>query len=114
MEKATAVDRVEAVDILRRVDRLDHGAGLVVRRQRQLDQDAVHRRVGVQARDDRQEFGGPGIGRKADRAGPQPGLLRRAVLVADVNGTGRVVANEDHRQAGLVRQHPDPGGDGGT
>ena len=44
------IDRVEAVHVLGRVDRLDHRAGADMRRQRQLHQDAVHRIVGVQAR----------------------------------------------------------------
>ena len=51
------IDRVEAVHVLGRVDRLDHRAGADLLGQRQLHQDAVHRRVGIEPRDHRQQFG---------------------------------------------------------
>ncbi len=49
-EPAGIVD-VEAVDVLGRVDRGDHRLLVDLRRQRQLDEDAVDRVVGVEPRD---------------------------------------------------------------
>ena len=46
--KPAGIDRVEAVDVLGRIDRGDDLLRVDVRGQRQLHQDAVHRRIGVQ------------------------------------------------------------------
>ena len=49
--KPAGVHRMEAVDVLGRVDRLDHPRRVDLRRQRQLDQDPVDLRVGVELAD---------------------------------------------------------------
>jgi hypothetical protein len=51
------VERVEAVDVLGRVDRGDHPRGVDLRRQRQLDEDAVDALVGVELRDQVEQLG---------------------------------------------------------
>ena len=48
---------MKAVDVLARIDPLGHALAVDVRRQRQLHQDAVHRRVGVERVDEREELG---------------------------------------------------------
>ena len=63
-EKADVRD-VEPVDILGRVDRVDHQVGVQMPRQRQLHQDAMHRRIGVEPADQRQQIGLGGLGRQA-------------------------------------------------
>jgi hypothetical protein len=50
------VVRVETVDVLRRVDALEHGDRGNVRRQRQLDKNAVDRRVGIEPVDQREQL----------------------------------------------------------
>ena len=72
------VGRVEAVDVLGRVDEVEEGAPVERRRQRQLEQDAVDVLVGVELRDERGELGrrvvAAGSCRVAER---MPDLLRR-------------------------------------
>ena len=46
--------RMEAVDILVRVNAADDARGIDLRRQRQLHQNAVHRGIGIQLGDQRQ------------------------------------------------------------
>ena len=55
---------MKAVDILGGVDALHHHVGVEMLRQRQLDEDAVHRGIGVQAIDKPQEFVRLGVGRE--------------------------------------------------
>ena len=66
---------MEAVHVLVRIDRLDHRLRDDVSGQRQLHQDAVHRRIGVEAGDlGDQRFLGR-IGRQADRGAAIPTAL---------------------------------------
>ena len=53
----TDVFGMEAVHVLARIDAMDQAGGIRNTRQRQLHQDAVDRRIGVQAIDQRQQFG---------------------------------------------------------
>ena len=89
---------VEAVDVLRRVDGVDDEVGIEVLRQRQLDEDAVHRRVGVQPRDERQKIGLGGLGGQLVLEGRHPGLGRLLALVADVDLARRVLAHQHDRK----------------
>ena len=59
------IERVEAVDVLGRIDRVDHALRIDLLRQRQLHQDAVDRVVGVELRDQRQQLGLAGRRRQA-------------------------------------------------
>ena len=97
------------------IDGLQHGAGGDVRRQRELDEDGVHVRVRVECRQRGQQIGlgWCRAGRRMVRAS-QARLPRGAVLVADIDGAGRVLADQDDGQAGLVGQRGDVGGEGGA
>ena len=52
----------DAVDVLGRVDRLERGPLVDLRRDGVLQQDAVHRGVGGELADERDQFGGGGVG----------------------------------------------------
>ena len=75
--------------------------------QRQLHQDAVDLRVGVEAVDQGQQFVVAGVGRQVvvDRADAH--FLRRTAFVAHIDAGGRIVADQHHRQARarLARRH---------
>ena len=47
---------MKAVDILRRVDRLEHRVGIDLRRQGELDKNAMHGGIGVERGDSAQHF----------------------------------------------------------
>ncbi len=93
--------RVEAVDVLQRIDPLDDLVFVDVIGQRQLHQDAVDRRVRVELVDQRQDVGFGRVGGQVVIARRDAGLFACAALVADINPRGRVFPNEDHGQAGL-------------
>ena len=61
-------------------------AGVGDARQRQLHQDAVDRGIGIEPVDQRQQFGFRGAGRQVVVERPDADLLRRAALVAHVDG----------------------------
>ena len=68
-EEQPGVDGMEAVDVLDRIDGADHAALVDLRRQRQLDEDAVDRVVGVQLRDEVEQLGSVvSSGRRRSRA----------------------------------------------
>ena len=71
-EQPADVERVEAVDVLRRIDRLEHARGVDLLRQRQLDQDAVHRRVGVERCDLREQVASADVGRQLEQPPSMP------------------------------------------
>ena len=64
------IERVKAVDVLERVNPFDHGRLVDLPGQRQLHQDAMDRRIGVQAVDCGQEL--VLSGRRSAAAGPFP------------------------------------------
>ncbi|MNT93800.1 hypothetical protein D3C72_2353580 [compost metagenome] len=92
---------MEAVDVLGRVDGLQHRGFVDVLGQRQLHQDAVHRGVAIQLGDQRQHLGGAGLGRQAVFEGADARLAGAQHLVAHVHVAGRVVADQHHRQRRL-------------
>ena len=85
-----------------RANRLEDPVRVEVLRQRQLHEDAVHRRIRVQPGNVAEQFGFGRFGRQACEKGADADLLARLDLVAHVHGRGRVVAHEDHREAGRV------------
>src|SRR5215210_2934044 len=115
-EQEPRVDRVEAVDVLHRVDRLDHALLGDLVGERQLHEDPVDRGVGVQLADQRQQLLLARLGRQSQVARLDPDLERRAVLHPDVDVRGGVVADEDRgdpdraRECGHLGRHlrPDP------
>ena len=70
-EEQPGVDGMEAVDVLDRIDGADDAALVDLRGQRQLDEDAVDRVVGVQLRDEVEQLA---LGR----------LLRQAQVSASI------------------------------
>ena len=97
-QRAGAAD-VKTVHILGRRDRLDDLLRVDVRRQRQLNQDAVNRRVIVQRLDARQQFGFQHVGRVALQHRMQAVVFASLDLVAHIHLAGRAVADQHHGQS---------------
>jgi len=76
--------RVEAIDILARVDAVDEAAGIADAGQRQLDQNPVYRRVCVQPVDQGEQFRLTGARRKVVIQRADADFGRRAAFVAHV------------------------------
>ena len=93
------VDRVDAVDVLRGVDRLDHAVLVDVVGQRQLDEDAVDVVVGVQLGDAREQLVLRRVGGQPEVARVDAGLRRGLLLQVDVDVRGGVVADEHRGEA---------------
>ena len=81
-DQAADVVEVEAVDVLLHRDALEHMRHVDMRRQRQLHQDAVHRRIGVERIDARQQLRSPassaGMWRSSER---MPVSLQALILL---------------------------------
>ena len=93
--------RVEAVHVLGRVDPVQDLLAVDVLRQRELDQDAVDRWVGVEPVDDRRAAR-PRTSSPAGGSSPSACRLPRTPsLGAHVDGARRVVAHEHGREARL-------------
>src|SRR3990167_2534243 len=101
LDKATAVLGMETIDILQRVDGLEHAVLVDMVGQRQLNQDAVDCRVGVKPLDQLKQGGFARVGRQLvlDRA--NSGFLGAQHLVAYINLAGRVAAYQHHSQPWL-------------
>nr|CUV15163.1 protein of unknown function [Ralstonia solanacearum] len=104
------VGDVEAVDILFGRDGLQHLVAVDVLGQRQLDQDAVDARVAVQRVDAAEQVGLGQVGRVAVEDGQEAVVFARLDLVAHVDLAGRVVADQDDGEAGLVAASGESGG----
>ena len=100
------VVRVEPVHVLGGVDALQHGRRADVRRQRQLDEDAVDRRVRVQPVDQREELGLARGGGQVVRDRDDARFLAGAALVAHVDRRGGVVAHHDDGEPGPAARLP--------
>lgn len=98
--KPSGVLDVESVDILGRIDGGDHPRGVDLARQRKLHQNPVDRIVGVESADQVEQL------RFRNRIGQMvgealhPGSLRRLALRPDIDGAGRVLADQDGGKAG--------------
>ncbi|MNR28436.1 hypothetical protein D3C85_1457600 [compost metagenome] len=75
MHQAADVFPMKTVDVLDRVNGMDHRLLVDMRRQGQLHQDAVHRAVGVQLRNQFQHLVLAGIFRQAVLQGSDADLL---------------------------------------
>ena len=98
-------DRGQAIDVLARVDPVDHRLLVEMVGKRQLDEDAVDRGIGVEPVDQRVQrllggIGGKQVLEALHAAGH--GLL---ALVADIDLAGRILADQHHREPRLA-----PGG----
>ena len=102
------IDRVEAVDILGRINRGNHGIRIEMGRQRQLDQYAIHRRVGIERRHHSQQFRlCRGFGQHM-LDGIQARFLGHFDFGADIDLRSRIGADQNHRKAGhrmMARQN---------
>ena len=102
MHEETRVRGGEAVDVLGRVDQPDELVLVEVVGQRQLEQDAVHAVVGVQVADQLGELLRRHVaaGLVVERLDAHLGGV--LALHAHVDGGGRVVADQDRREARLA------------
>ena len=94
------VVRMKAVDVLARVDALGHSLRIDLLRQRQLDQDPVHRRVGIQLVDQRQQLVFRRVGRQVVRKRQHVRGFGEFALVAHVDLRGRVFADQHDGEPG--------------
>ena len=89
---------VEAVDVLARVDPLDDPSFVDVVRQRQLHEEAVDGRIGVEGLDGVEQIGLGHVGRQSADLAAHAGLAAGVLLAADVDLAGRILADQDDRQ----------------
>ena len=75
---------MEAIDILARVDAVDEAAGVGYAGQRQLHQDAVHLRVGIEPVDQGEQLRFSGARGQVEIECGDAHLVGRAALVAHV------------------------------
>ena len=76
---------MEPVHILGRINRVDDQIAVQMFRQRQLHEDAMHRRIGVQLGDQRQQISLGSVGGQLVFKAVHPGLMGLHALVADVD-----------------------------
>ena len=106
--QAADIDRMEAVDVLGRVDRIDHLPRIDLPWQGQLHQNAVDVIVMIEPVDFLKKIGFAHRCVKDELRSAESDLLRFARLAADVNLRGRVIAYADGDQTGAVgkrREH---------
>jgi hypothetical protein len=112
------IDRMEAVDILVRIDAEQHLLGIEMRGKRQLDQDTVHRGIGIELLDQRQQLGLARVRGQAVLEALHARLARGLALAADIDGGGGVLADQHHRQPGRAARRlaecGNPFGDAGA
>ena len=89
---------MDPVDVLLRRDRLDDPVLVEVARQRQLDEEAVDRVVGVERRDRREDVLLGRVRRELDVARLHARGGRGLLLQVDVDVRSGVVADEDGRE----------------
>ena len=97
--EASGIDRMQTIDILCRIDGVDDGLCVQALRQRQLHQNAMHARIGIELCDQRQQIGLRRVRSELvleRRHARGFGLLR---LVAHVDFGGRVIAHQHNREA---------------
>ena len=100
-EQPARVDGMEAVDVLFDGNGARRKRLVDVRGQRQLDEDAVPRRVGVEIADEPQQFVLGDIGRQVERLGPHPDRGCVARLPSHIGHGRRVIADEHDDEAGF-------------
>ena len=97
---------MEAVDVLVRINRGDHLLVVDMRRQRQLDENPVNRRIGVQLLDQRQHFGFGCVSRQLVLEAGHPGLDRLLALAPDIDLARRILADQHHGETRLASGAP--------
>ena len=91
---------MEAVDVLGRIDAEQHGEFIDVLRKRQLDEDSVDRRIGIEPVDQGEQLLLRGGLRKRMGEALHPRLERRPALGADIDGARRVLSDQHGGEAG--------------
>ena len=91
---------MKAVDVLRRRDRFQDSRRIDVRGQRQLHENAVNGGIGVQRLDEREQFGFARLGRQVVLDRMEAAGLGRPALARHIGLAGRIVADQDNREAG--------------
>jgi len=81
---------------------MQHLLAVDVLGQRQLDQYAVNRGVGIETIDGRQELGLRGFGRQPNGDGVHAGLLARLPLGPDIHGAGGIFAHQHGGESRLA------------
>ena len=71
-------------------------------RQRQLDKDAIHRGIGIELFNQRNQIGLGRFGRQLVFKAGHTGFNRLLALVADIDLAGRIIADQHHGQTGLA------------
>ncbi len=89
---------MEAVDVLVGIDPQQYRVGIDIGRQRQLDEDAVDRGVGVEPIDQRDQLGLAHACGKPVLEALEPRLERRLDLRADIDRARRVLADQHYRE----------------
>ena len=92
------VDRMERIDILARIDRVDDSLLADVLRYRHLAQNAADVLVVVQLADEREQFLLCGLLRQCILFGIDAALLAGALLVADIDLARRILTDDDNRK----------------
>ncbi len=94
------IERMDAVDVLGRVDRIDDRAQPDRRRQRHLDDDAIDGRIGIEVaeRGDHRVLGRFTF--ELDELGVDPDLRAAAQDLLEVDGRGCVAPDDEDRQPG--------------
>jgi hypothetical protein len=95
---AADVEGVKSVDILGGIDRRDHPVGTDLRRQRKLNQNAMHIAIAVELGEQRQQLV---LARRRQQAmirRPHAGFDHHLLLGADIDLARRIVADQHHRQ----------------
>ena len=91
------VERVDAVDVLGRIDRVDDRAQADRRRERHLDDDAVDGRVVVELADGGDDAGLRRFAFELDEAGVDADLGAAPQDPLEVDGGRGIAADDDHR-----------------
>jgi hypothetical protein len=91
---------LESIDILARIDAVDQRGRADAVRQRQLQENAVHIRISVQAVDQRDQFDLGGRRGQIEIERKKSNLLAGASLVAHIDRRRRVRADQDDSQSG--------------
>ncbi|MGY3032469.1 hypothetical protein ACVIIV_001639 [Bradyrhizobium sp. USDA 4354] len=91
--------RMQAIDILGRIDGVDDGLGVQPLRQRQLHENAVHGGIAVELCDQRQQIALRDVGRQLVLERGHAGGLGLGMLGTDIDLAGGVVADQHHREA---------------
>ena len=90
------IHRMKSIDILARIDGVEHGAGIDLLGQRKLHQDAMHILVGIEFRDQRHQIRLRHVLRQLVIERSHRGIDNGFRFRADIDFARRIVAREHH------------------